>query len=556
MFANVAALVESGLHCGPATGRRVGEHRGVAPLVESGLHCGTTSAHGLTVTTSVAPLVESGLHCGFNIQLPSWAARVSPRSSRAGSIAATRWCRPDGALRGRPARRERAPLRPSPPGCWPGSGRRSPRSSRAGSIAATGTRVLQAGLPSRPARRERAPLRLCPYCIQKLEGTVAPLVESGLHCGPASPTRVLIPLAASPRSSRAGSIAAGQPPRLPRRGWRVAPLVESGLHCGPTTATTGSFMWSCRPARRERAPLRRYGAALVHPPARRRPARRERAPLRRIPPRTSVRCEPRRPARRERAPLRPPGGRKIRRSVMGRPARRERAPLRRLAERPTADAVTVAPLVESGLHCGIFVRTGPVQSRSCRPARRERAPLRRDEVGRGRLVPLRRPARRERAPLRHHCGVRAQRRRGARRPARRERAPVRRLAERPTADAVTGSPRSSRAGSIAARRRLRWSSCRCPSPRSSRAGSIAASRAARRSRSPRRVAPLVESGLHCGRVIRGLVAFNLFVAPLVESGLHCGLSLDSESWLIAKSPRSSRAGSIAAEQPPRPPRRG
>src|SRR6266508_2181391 len=104
MFANVAPLVESGLHCGPATGRRVGEHRGVAPLVESGLHCGTTSAHGLTVTTSVAPLVESGLHCGFMIQLPSWAARVSPRSSRAGSIAATRWCRPDGALRGRPAR--------------------------------------------------------------------------------------------------------------------------------------------------------------------------------------------------------------------------------------------------------------------------------------------------------------------------------------------------------------------------------------------------------------------------------------------------------------------
>src|SRR6266545_3319514 len=313
---------------------------------------------------------------------------------------------------------------------------------------------------------------------------VAPLVESGLHCGPASPTRVLIPLAASPRSSRAGSIAAGQPPRLPRRGWRVAPLVESGLHCGDAVLAVGLVV----------------GA--------------------------------------------------------GRPARRERAPLRRLAERPTADAVTVAPLVESGLHCGIFVRTGPVQSRSCRPARRERAPLRRDEVGRDRLVLLRRPARRERAPLRHRCGVRAQRRRGARRPARRERAPLRRLAERPTADAVTGSPRSSRAGSIAARRRLRWSSCRCPSPRSSRAGSIAASRAARRSRSPRRVAPLVESGLHCGRVIRGLVAFNLFVAPLVESGLHCGLSLDSESWLIAKSPRSSRAGSIAAEQPPRPPRRG
>src|SRR6266508_2661511 len=293
---------------------------------------------------------------------------------------------------------------------------------------------------------------------------VAPLVESGLHCGdwyPCPSSR----LAKSPRSSRAGSIAAvpilytktrrnGRPARRERAPLRpgladpgthpvgrVAPLVESGLHCGPTTATTGSFMWSCRPARRERAPLRRYGAALVHPPARRRPARRERAPLRRIPPRTSV--------------------------VVGarRPARRERAPLRRLAERPTADAVTVAPLVESGLHCGIFVRTGPVQSRSCRPARRERAPLRRDEVGRGRLVPLRRPARRERAPLRHHCGVRAQRRRGARRPARRERAPVRRLAERPTADAVTGSPRSSRAGSIAARRRLRWSSCRCPSRR-------------------------------------------------------------------------------------------
>src|SRR6266545_2582319 len=219
---------------------------------------------------------------------------------------------------------------------------------------------------------------------------VAPLVESGLHCGPASPTRVLIPLAASPRSSRAGSIAAGQPPRLPRRGWRVAPLVESGLHCGDAVLAVGLVV----------------GA--------------------------------------------------------GRPARRERAPLRRLAERPTADAVTVAPLVESGLHCGIFVRTGPVQSRSCRPARRERAPLRRDEVGRDRLVPLRRAA--------VFDGLRAD----VRRPARRERAPLRRRGRLVVLGLLVASPRSSRAGSIAAASFAAWSRSISSSPRSSRAGSIAA----------------------------------------------------------------------------------
>src|SRR6266545_2750521 len=61
------------------------------------------------------------------------------------------------------------------------------------------------------------------------------------------------------------------------------------------------------------------------------------------------------------------------------------------------------------------------------------------------------------------------------------------------------------------------------SPRSSRAGSIAACvvRSLVEAMSAP-VAPLVESGLHCGGPICGQARTTPLVAPLVESGLHCG----------------------------------
>src|SRR6266540_24005 len=109
------------------------------------------------------------------------------------------------------------------------------------------------------------------------------------------------------------------------------------------------------------------------------------------------------------------------------------------------------------------------------------------------------------------------------------------------------------------------------SPRSSRAGSIAASRWARADHPGPAVAPLVESGLHCGGtdIARSWLARR--VAPLVESGLHCGAALAEPHYRVelvaplvesglhcgcappyrtrrggSPSPRSSRAGSIAA----------
>ncbi len=133
----------------------------VAPLVESGLHCGGTDIARSWLARRVAPLVESGLHCGH--RGGSHVVRAAGR---------------------RPARRERAPLRPSLGGVAPILPVLSPRSSRAGSIAAppwpnptTGSnwspRSSRAGsiaaahrrtgpvevVARRPARRERAPLR-------------------------------------------------------------------------------------------------------------------------------------------------------------------------------------------------------------------------------------------------------------------------------------------------------------------------------------------------------------------------------------------------------------
>src|SRR6266508_3144062 len=205
----------------------------------------------------VAPLVESGLHCGDWYPCPSSRLAKSPRSSRAGSIAAVPILYTKTRRNGRPARRERAPLRPGiRPGCLAVVGA-SPRSSRAGSIAA----------PPRPP-----PAASC--------GPVAPLVESGLHCGGTalhSFTRRLdvAPLVESglhcggfrhARASGASRVAPLVESGLhcgPRAGERsgeaswVAPLVESGLHCGDAVLAVGLVVGAGRPARRERAPLRR-----------------------------------------------------------------------------------------------------------------------------------------------------------------------------------------------------------------------------------------------------------------------------------------------------------
>src|SRR6266542_599728 len=134
----------------------------------------------------------------------------------------------------------------------------------------------------------------------------------------------------------------------------------------------------------------------------------------------------------------------------------------------------VAPLVESGLHCGRVRGIKALTMRSRRPARRERAPLR--------------------------------------------------LQRRPRRDLLDArSPRSSRAGSIAA---SRWARADHPGPA---------------------VAPLVESGLHCGGTQTEPHYRVELVAPLVESGLHCGCAPPYRTRRGGSpSPRSSRAGSIAA----------
>ncbi len=107
----VAPLIASGLHCGvikalltqvsggsPAHRERaplrLADLRlergqgGVAPLIASGLHCGTHSRASWGPGGIVAPLIASGLHCGHDwSQNDAWYAA------------------------GRPAHRERAPLR-------------------------------------------------------------------------------------------------------------------------------------------------------------------------------------------------------------------------------------------------------------------------------------------------------------------------------------------------------------------------------------------------------------------------------------------------------------
>src|SRR6266508_1677343 len=93
-------------------------------------------------------------------------------------------------------------------------------------------------------------------------------------------------------------------------------------------------------------------------------------------------------------------------------------------------------------------------------------------------------------------------------------------------NAGVSSPRSSRAGSIAARPGWTGWTSGVTSPRSSRAGSIAAS--------------------YCSKVDGPPPP----VAPLVESGLHCGTQTSVVNDDVGLSPRSSRAGSIAATTPP------
>src|SRR6266542_1223985 len=371
----VAPLVESGLHCGVLAEHCGDGLGGVAPLVESGLHCGDQLGDSWELALRVAPLVESGLHCGLTIALavallagrPARRERAplrprpggllgvppleSPRSSRAGSIAAHRWttsspaspgsprssragsiaapCTGLGIWRssGRPARRERAPLRhllrrvgglrrghvaplvESGLHCGlalevsatTGNAGRPARRERAPLRPVLGTPQVRAAA-SRPARRERAPLRLLPQRHARPGPGVAPLVESGLHCGGYQESGGAL-LTASPRSSRAGSIAALRRAPGRRRSYRVAPLVESGLHCGGKDAGTA-----------EAAGMSPRSSRAGSIAAARTPA------------------PPRRPA--------------------CRPARRERAPLRRQGRRHRRGGPLVAPLVESGLHCG------------------------------------------------------------------------------------------------------------------------------------------------------------------------------------------------------------
>ncbi len=235
----VAPLIASGLHCGLHSGRPHGTIKAVAPLIASGLHCGTvdyqanvngalvsprSSRAGSIAATSrainvnqyglVAPLIASGLHCGSFVDLPAGGLSTSPRSSRAGSIAArqsgTR--ARDRLHAGRPAHRERAPLRPllllgalRDPGVAP--------LIASGLHCGAATSTMARGVtPCRPAHRERAPLRhrpRRPYDRRRRE---------------------------SPRSSRAGSIAATCTATTRTAGQRVAPLIASGLHCGVMNA--------------------------------------------------------------------------------------------------------------------------------------------------------------------------------------------------------------------------------------------------------------------------------------------------------------------------------
>src|SRR6266498_1786803 len=61
------------------------------------------------------------------------------------------------------------------------------------------------------------------------------------------------------------------------------------------------------------------------------------------------------------------------------------------------------------------------------------------------------------------------------------------------------------------------------SPRSSRAGSIAASPYLDATPAMCQVAPLIASGLHCGFDVGGELDDLFGVAPLIASGLHCGI---------------------------------
>src|SRR6266542_612667 len=134
--------------------------------------------------------------------------------------------------------------------------------------------------------------------------------------------------------------------------------------------------------------------------------------------------------------------------------------------------MVVAPLVESGLHCGPLVMDGVENVHLV-------APLVESGLHCGRV----RPGRWE-----VHAG----------RPTRRERAPLRRRGAAGAGCRRNASPRSSRAGSIAARLLGMTADEFAASPRSSRAGSIAASTPSEKGPPRCPVAPLVESGLHCG----------------------------------------------------------
>src|SRR6266511_3918352 len=84
----VAPLIASGLHCGDLDLSHTGHPGPVAPLIASGLHCGTRPVPADALTRLVAPLIASGLHCGPEVVLVCETGGRSPRSSRAGSIAA------------------------------------------------------------------------------------------------------------------------------------------------------------------------------------------------------------------------------------------------------------------------------------------------------------------------------------------------------------------------------------------------------------------------------------------------------------------------------------
>src|SRR6266511_1163862 len=187
VFLVVAPLIASGLHCGHSSTANVNASA-VAPLIASGLHCGTRSYPASTTALPVAPLIASGLHCG-DLDLshtghPGPVAPLIASGLHCGcAVPITSMTRKTS----RPAHRERAPLRPQ---------------SDAGAV------TLR---DSRPAHRERAPLRLGDRVAVLAALQVAPLIASGLHCGP-EVVLVCETGGRSPRSSRAGSIAAHSEP--------------------------------------------------------------------------------------------------------------------------------------------------------------------------------------------------------------------------------------------------------------------------------------------------------------------------------------------------------